>query len=275
MEHSTRVPLPFSRTRPVVGMVHLPALPGSPGYGPFTMEGILARAQADARALARAGIDGILVENYGDAPFHPAGVPPETVAALTLAVASVRSATPALPVGVNVLRNDARTGLGIAAATGARFIRVNVHTGTMWTDQGPLVGRAHDTVRVRRTLAPECSILADVHVKHAVPAPGETLEEAARNTWHRGYADVLVVSGAGTGSPTDPSHLARVASAVPGAPTWVGSGVSPDTLPHLWRHAAGFIVGSWMQEDGRAGVAVDPERARRLMEVVQGLRLER
>lgn len=255
----------------MVGMVHLGPLPGSPGFR-GTIEAVLEGAARNAEILVAAGVDGIMVENFGDVPFHPGPVPPETVAGLTLAVARVRRVSGGLPVGVNVLRNDARAALGIAAATDAAFIRVNVHVGTMWTDQGPMVGMAHQTIRLRELLAPACAILADVHVKHATPPAGEDLADAARDAWYRGLADALVVSGAGTGSPTDPERLARIARAVPEAPVWVGSGVSPETVPELWPSAAGFIVGSWLEEGGRPGAPVDPDRARALVAAVDALR---
>lgn len=271
MTRRASVDLPFRRSRPVVGMVHLAPLPGAPGYQ-GDMARVLERAAADADVLAAAGMDGILVENFGDVPFYPGPVRPETVAALACAVTRVRAVAGTLPVGVNVLRNDPRGALAVAAATGAAFIRVNVHAGTMWTDQGPIVGSAPDTIRARDVLAPACAVLADVHVKHAVPPAGEDLCEAASNTWHRALADALVVSGSGTGSPTDPDRLQRVARAVPEAPVWVGSGVSPDTLADLWPNADGFIVGSWIEEGGQAGAPVDPSRARQLVAAADALR---
>ena len=152
-------------------MIHLPPRPGAPD-SLLGMDQILDRVRGDAAALADAHFDAVLVENFGDSPFYPDQVPPETVAALTRAVVVAREVAADLPVGVNVLRNDARAALGIAAATGAAFIRVNVLAGTMWTDQGPIVGRAHDIARVRRAIAPTCCVLADVQVKHAAPSPG-------------------------------------------------------------------------------------------------------
>lgn len=266
-----RHPLPFAVSRPVVGMVHLPALPGSPGWD-GAMDPLLDAAGRDARALTEAGVDGIMVENFGDVPFHGGAVDAATVAALTRAVERVMAEAPGVPVGVNVLRNDAGAALGIAAATGAAFIRVNVHVGSMYTDQGFLTGRAAETLRTRAALGIRCAILADVHVKHATPVPGETLEQAARDAWERGRADALVVSGAGTGRATDPERLRRVTGAVTEVPVWVGSGVTEATLPRLWPHARGFIVGSSLQEGGEAGRRVDRERVRRFMEVVQRLR---
>ncbi|MEQ9568746.1 MAG: BtpA/SgcQ family protein, partial [Longimicrobiales bacterium] len=225
--------LPFPDRRPtLVGMVHLPALPGAPAHA-LPMDRILQRARDDAHALFEAGFDAVLVENYGDTPVHPGAVPPETVAALARAVAGVVEAARGRPVGVNVLRNDARAALGIAAATGAGFVRVNVHAGTMWTDQGALTGRASETLRVRRALGLDCAILADVHVKHATPPPGATLEDSARDLVERAGADALVVSGPGTGRPTDPDRIGRVREALPRVPIFVGSGATPETAPAL------------------------------------------
>jgi uncharacterized protein len=230
------------------------------------MEEVLDRARRDAAALAEGGADAVLVENFGDVPFHPGPVPPETVAALALAVLRVRETVgEGLPVGVNVLRNDARSGVGIAAAAGASFLRVNVHTGSMFTDQGLLEGRAHETLRARARLAPGLRILADVHVKHASPPAGASLEEAARDAAHRGLADVLVVSGSGTGQATDPARVRRVAEAAPGTPVWVGSGVGPENVGALVAAGArGLIVGTGLHRDGVAGRGIDPHRVRGL-----------
>ncbi len=255
-------PFPFSARRPVlIGMVHLPALPGAPG-SLLGMDQILERVRAEASALVDADFDGILVENFGDAPFYPDQVPAETVAGITRAVVAARESANGLPVGVNVLRNDARAALGIAAATGAAFVRINVLAGTMWTDQGPIVGRAHEIARVRRALVPGCALLADVHVKHAAPTPGRRLDDEARDSWSRAGADALIVSGAGTGRPTDPARVETVRSAVPDAPLFVGSGATSDNARALFEAGAtGLIVGSSIQIDGRAGAGIDAARA--------------
>ncbi len=252
----------------LVGMVHLPPLPGAP-RNELPIEAILERAHGDAATLAAAGFDGLIVENYGDAPFYPDTVPSETIACLTRAVAAARLGAPQLQVGVNVLRNDARAALGIAAATGARFVRVNVLAGTMWTDQGPVTGRAHELLRVRRTLAPQCLILADVQVKHAVPVPGRALRDDAHDVWTRAGADALIVSGSATGGRTAVADLEEVRSVAPEAPLFVGSGATPERIRSLIdAGATGLIVGSWVQRGGRAGTGVDPERARRLADAV-------
>lgn len=251
--------------RPVVGVIHLLPLPGSPRWG-GSMSEVLERASREARLLEEGGLDGILVENFLDAPFYPASVPPETVAAMTAVVQSLM-ATTRIPAGVNVLRNDAAAALAVAAATGASFIRVNVHTGSMFTDQGLLNGKAHETLRQRRTLGLDVAILADVLVKHATPPPGVTLDAVARDTWQRGLADGLILTGRETGSPVQPGQIRKVREAIPGTVRiWVGSGATPETARDLLEDADGIIVGSALQKGGRAGEGVERQRVDAFMQ---------
>jgi uncharacterized protein len=259
----------FGTERPLVAMIHLLPLPGSPGWK-GSMEEVLSRARTEARILLEAGFDGLLVENYGDVPFHAGSVPPETVAALTRAVGQVREVVGDRPVGLNVLRNDARSGVGIAAATGAALLRVNVHAGSMFTDQGLLEGRAWETVRAREALAPHLLIVADVLVKHAVPPPGTEPGQVARDLRRRGLADILVVSGAGTGEATDPQRIRKVREAVHDAPVWIGSGLTLENASRLLEEADGAIVGSALHREGVAGGGVDPERVTAFMAAVRG-----
>lgn len=254
--------------RGIIGMIHLLPLPGAPRWG-GNMEAVVRRARADARALADGPVDAILVENFGDSPFHPGPVPPETVAALAVAVSAVRDTT-SLPVGVNVLRNDAAAALAIAAATGCSFIRVNVHTGGMFTDQGWIQGDAAATLRSRERIAPATAILADILVKHAAPPPGLDLPRAARDTWERGLADALVISGAGTAEPTDLEDARAVRNLLPEATTLVGSGVTEATIRDALAAADGVIMGSALQCDGGPGNAVDAQRVRRVVQQGRG-----
>jgi len=248
---------------PLLGMVHLGPLPGSPRWG-GSMPAILDRAARDGEALATGGFDGLLVENFMDAPFHKDEVPPETVAAMARVVTLLMDAT-GLPIGVNVLRNDARAAVAIAVATGARFMRVNVHSGAMWTDQGLVEGRADRTLRERARLSADVAILADVFVKHAVPPSGVSLSEAARDTWERGKADALVVTGPTTGGAADLDQVRLVKGAAPMAPVLVGSGVTAETVADVLAAADGAIVGTSIALGGRAGTGIDPERARALV----------
>lgn len=247
----------------LIGVLHLKALPGSPGHM-LSMDEILERALGDARALEEAGFDAAVVENYGDAPFPADSLSPASVAAMAVVADRVRREC-SLRVGVNALRNDARAALGIASAVGASFVRVNVHTGVCATDQGFIEGRADETLRYRRLLGQRVAILADVHVKHAVPISQPDIARAARETAYRGMADGLIVTGPATGEPVDIDELRRVREAVPDRRLFVGSGATAETVQALLSVADGIIVGTSIKPDRDPSQPVDVRLARALV----------
>jgi uncharacterized protein len=179
------------------------------------------------------------------------------------------------PVGVNVLRNDAHAALAVALAAGARFVRVNVHTGVAATDQGLIEGRAAETLRTREALGcgplgpHPVAILADVHVKHAKPMDSDDIAQAAMDTQARGLADGLIVSGSATGSAPELYALEVVHRAVNEVPVWLGSGLDVKHCAELLNKVNGAIVGSACKVDGQACNAVDPARARELVAAVR------
>lgn len=270
-----RIPLPFAKNaRPLVGVVHLPPLPGTPGWvarGKPGVASLLEEALRDAEGFVAAGFDGLIVENYGDVPFFPLA-PQETVALMTRMVSGVAARFPAVPLGVNVLRNDAHAALGCAVASGARFVRVNVHVGVAATDQGLIAGRAAETLRLREALGagPDgphpVAILADVHVKHARPLDSDDPARAAQDALERGLADGVIVTGSATGSAPDPARLEAVRLAIGGAPLWLGSGLTPEGCAQAARFVDGAIAASAARQGGKAGRPLDPKRARALVD---------
>jgi len=246
----------------VIGMVHVAALPGAPMYG-GSMQAIVDAALRDARALRDGGCDAIAFENFGDRPFFKDRVPAESVAALTRVIVEV-VAEAGMTFGVNMLRNDAASAIAIAAAAGAAFIRVNVHTGAMLADQGIIEGRAAETLRMRAALAPEVLIFADHMVKHAAPLTIVDEAQAAKDLRHRGLADAIIVSGAETGAEPDRIRFARVREALSDAPILIGSGLT-ESNAGTFADADGAIVGTSIKIDGRVDAPVDPDRVKRLV----------
>jgi membrane complex biogenesis BtpA family protein len=248
--------------RPIFGMVHLRPLPGAPGFG-GSMQEVIDAALEDARSLEAGGCPGLVVENFGDRPFFKGRVEAETVAAMTRVMAEVRREV-RLPVGVNVLRNDALSALAIAAATGAEFVRVNVHTGATLTDQGIIEGQAAETLRRRAVVAPEVAIFADHLVKHAAPLTAIDPIQSANDLRHRGLADAILVTGPETGRAPSAGHFRLLRDAVD-APLLVASGLTPDNAADF-SSADGAIAGTWVKRQGRVENPVDVERVRRLVE---------
>jgi hypothetical protein len=254
----------FKHPKPIIGVVHLLPLIGSPG-ATAPLNDIRDRALSDAAAFIENGVDGIIIENYGDVPFFPDGVEPHTVAAIAIIADHIRRRYPEIPIGLNVLRNDAKSAMAIATVTGANFIRVNVHTGAMLADQGVIQGKAYETLRYRAMLKSDVKIFADVAVKHAVPLASIDLTTSAEDTYHRGLADALIVTGAATGKGADLNDLRIVKAAAPQASVFAGSGVTADSLPRILEHADGAIVGTSLKYNGVTTNAVDPGRVRALI----------
>ncbi len=257
--------------RGLIGVVHLRALPGDPAWRGEPVDAVLDAARRDAEALAAGGAGATLVENFGSWPF-PKGDPsqpsaPMTVAALALATVAVRAAS-GLPVGVNVLRNDGVAAIGIAAAAGGSFIRVNVLSGAAVTDQGLIEGRAFEVLRARGALAPDLAILADVRVKHARPLVERPIAAEVADLIHRAGADAVIVTGEATGGAIDPERLQAVRAAAGDAPVVLGSGVTPATAPVLGPSADAAIVGTWLKAGGDVRAPVDPARVRAMADAL-------
>lgn len=252
-----------------VGVVHLPAMPGDPLYDGGGFAKVERMAMADAEALVAGGVDRLILENFGSPPF-PKGtegqrLPPHQVA--TLALLGRRCADRlGLPVGVNCLRNDAIAAVGIAAAAGLEFVRINVHTGAYVTDQGLIEGEAHHTLRYRQALGATgaVKILADVLVKHAAPLAPIKAAAATRDCVKRGLADGVIVTGEATGSALPRARLEVVAAAASGRAVLIGSGLTPELAAQLAPLADGAIVGTWIKHDGDVQAPVDEARVREM-----------
>ena len=251
--------------RPLLGVVHLAASPSASRH--TSMAAVLEGALADARTFARCGFDGVIVENFGDAPFHKGTaadpVPPDVPAMLAVAASRITADT-GLPVGINCLRNDGIAALGVAAVTGARWIRVNVLAGAYVTDQGVVEGEAARLFAYRRQLRSQVEVLADFLVKHATPLAPVDVATGARDLAERSGAHGIVLSGSRTGEPVDAALLDTVRAAVGAFPIWLGSGLSVANAAVLWPRCDGAIVGTSCKRDGRVEAPVDGERARAL-----------
>jgi uncharacterized protein len=256
-----------TRRKPVIGMLHIPALPGSPGNNlgfAATVDWVL----RDAKILADGGIDGFILENFGDVPFYPQRVPPHTVAFMAVLAREVRLYVDR-PLGINVLRNDSASALAIAAAVAAEFIRVNIYTGARLTDQGIIQGVAHRLLRYRKMLGCDVKIFADVDVKHSAALAVRDLSDEVEETISRGCADAIIVTGSATGKQTALQDLKRATASARGTPVLAGSGVDIMNVGELLAVADGLIVGTALKSDGLSANPVDTERVRAFMQAVR------
>jgi len=257
----------FKTPNPIIGVVHLLPLPTSPRWG-GSLKAVIDRAEQEVTALASGGVDGVIVENFFDAPFTKNQVDPAVVSAMTLIVERLMNLV-TLPLGINVLRNDAQSALAIATCVHAQFIRVNVLTGIMATDQGLIEGQAHQLLRYRRELGSEVKILADVLVKHARPLGSPNLTTAVQETIERGLADGVILSGWATGSPPSLEDLELASAAANGTPVFIGSGANWENISTLMQAADGVIVSSSLKRRGRIEQPIDPIRVSQFVEAAR------
>ncbi|MEH2394516.1 MAG: BtpA/SgcQ family protein [Nostoc sp.] len=257
----------FKTRSPIIGVVHLLPLPTSPRWG-GSLKTVIDRAEQEAAALASGGVDGLIVENFFDAPFTKNQVDPVVVSAMTIVVQRIQNLVP-LPIGLNVLRNDAKSAMAIASCVQAQFIRVNVLTGVMATDQGLIEGEAYQLLRYRRELGSDVKILADVLVKHARPLSSPNLTVAVKDTIERGLADGVILSGWATGSPPNLEDLELACDAASGTPVFIGSGANWENIDTLMQSADGVIVSSSLKRHGRIEQPIDPIRVSQFVEAAR------
>jgi uncharacterized protein len=254
----------FKTQTPIIGVVHLLPLLTSARWG-GSLKAVIDRAEQEATALASGGVDGIIVENFFDAPFTKNKVDPAVVSAMTVVVQRIQNLV-TLPIGLNVLRNDALSAMAIATCVRAQFIRVNVLTGVMATDQGLIEGEAHQLLRYRRELGSDVKIFADVLVKHARPLSSPNLTVAVKDTIERGLADAVILSGWATGSPPNEEDLELASDAANDTPVFIGSGASWENIATLLQAADGVIVSSSLKRHGRIEQPIDPIRVSQFVE---------
>lgn len=262
----------FGVSKPVIGVVHLLPLPGSPRGTDF--ETVIRRAVLDSMVLESGGVDGILIENYGDVPYLKEHVDYSTIAYMTAVVKEVVMSVSA-PVGVNVLRNAADAAIAIACAAKGKFIRANIWMGAYLTPEGIIEGRCGEVLRYRKNIRCEdIKIYADIRVKHATPLVVRDVTDEVEEYISRGLVDGIIVTGPKTGIAPSPKYIGLVKSAAGETPVLIGSGVNPENAPDLLELADGCIVGTYFKKDGIIENPIDIKRVRKLMRVIEELRKE-
>jgi uncharacterized protein len=257
-------------TRPIIGMIHLLPLPGSPDYG-GDIQAIYERAEWEADALQRAGVDAIIVENLGDEPYL-IGEPAPDQLALMSAVTYQVVRTSCVPVGVNVQFNAWQAEIAIAHACRADFVRVEVFVDTVLMAQGTVQPCAAQITRYRKSLGANVHLWADVQTKYTANILPQPITQSAKDAQDAG-ADALIVTGAATGAATPLDAVAEVKQVV-NLPVLVGSGTNSDTVDQVLKIADGAIVGSSLKEGGNAKNKVSYEATKAFMEKARKARSE-
>ncbi len=254
-----------SSRKPIIGMIHVPALPGTP-RGELPISEVVEYCVNEARLYAELGIEAIAIENMHDRPYVKGHSPPEIVAAMTAVATAVRSAVPDHPCGIQILAAANKEALGVALAADLEFVRVEGFVFAHIADEGEIESDAASLLRYRKQIGAEnVKIITDIkkkHSSHAITADLDVAETAKAAEFF--LSDGLVVTGSNTGAAPaiEDMQAARNATTLP---LVIGSGMTPDNAAQLWPRADAAIVGSTLKKDGHWANAVDPERVRRLV----------
>ncbi len=258
----------LGRHKPIVGMVHLAPLPGTPFDEALTNAQILDRARRDLDVLLEAGFDAVSISNESDRPYVT-DIPRETIALFTFLVTRLTQDLP-VPFGCGMLI-DPRASLAVARAVGATFIRLSF--GTMVGTFGPVVESPGEVLRYRRQIdAQDVKLFLNLSPHFATSLDTRPIAEIARTAYASSEPDAIQVHGAGAGGLPELDAVRQVKGAVPEVPVIVASGVTPATLPDVLAVGDGVIVGTTLKEDGKIWNPIDPARARAFMRRARELR---
>ena len=251
----------------LVGMLHVAALPGSPFHDGTPLATIERTVVQDARILAQAGFDALLIQNSGDGPPGRDGDMATVAQLAVLGRAAVDASD--LPIGVNVLKNGVETAFSVAVAIGASFVRIKVYVGAVVGAEGIVEGRAMDALAIRRRLGLDAvTILADVHDRTSRVLGDTPLLELADWATRHGHAGGLVVTGRSEDETVQMLRDLRASGM--GVPLVVGGGSRPDNVGQLLSLADGIIVGGWLRSEPSFLAPISPDRAAAFVAAARG-----
>lgn len=260
----------FSQAKPILGMIHVGALPGTPA-STQSVATLMAQAVAEARLYRNSSLDGIVIENMHDVPYLRGTVGPEIVAAMTIIGQAVK-AEANLPVGIQILAGANLEAMAVAHAAGLDFIRAEGYVFAHVADEGIIESSAAKMLRYRKLIGAErVQVWADVkkkHSSHAITADIGLGATAEAVEFMRG--DAVIVTGNVTGDAPQKSDVAEV-KAHCHLPVFLGSGIEAENIAQFYDVADGFIIGSYFKTDGNWRKQVDPYRIEMLMKVTAQL----
>ncbi len=256
--------------KPIIGMVHLPPLPGAPRYDTGGgIQKLVDWAARDIEALQTGGVDAVMFGNEADLPYV-LKAPLDGVAAMASVVTALKPDL-RVPFGVNYLWDPVAT-VSVAVATGAQFAR-EIMTGVYASDMGLWNPDCAGALRLRSRLGRnDLKLLFNINAEFAASLDTRPIDLRAKSAVLSSLADVICVSGPMTGHGAEPSDLRRVKDALEDTPVFANTGVNLNTVSEILSIADGAIVGTHFKEDGDTWNPIDRKRVDRFMEKVRQLR---
>eukprot|EP00741_Cyanophora_paradoxa_P010612 tig00020537_g10256.t1 len=262
----------FGNKKPVIAMIHVDALPGTPKSTGSVRE-IIDKAVKEAAIYREAGVDSVMIENMHDVPYMRGKVGPEIVASMSTVALQVKQALGPIPCGIQVLAGANREAIAIAHAADLDFVRCEGFVFAHVADEGIFESCAGDILRYRKAIgADRVQVFTDVkkkHSSHAITADVNIAETAKAAEYF--LSDGVIVTGVSTGALADLQEISSCKRACK-IPVLVGSGVAQKNVEDYLKASDGVIIGSDLKIDGNWAKGVDPARTRAFMDHVRALR---
>jgi len=260
----------FKTSKPIIGMIHLKPLPGSPIYDGKGLDKTLDTALMDVESMINGGVNAIQIENYSDASYYVNKAAYETVSSISVIAHEIRKKYPDIPMGICLLA-DPEASIAIAHCVKAQFIRATFFTEASVDVGGLALRTPHDILRYRKFLDPSIKLFADVHIKHSAPLGIRPIEESAYDAAYF-LADAVIISGKHTGKETSLDDVRKVKECLPEFPVLIGSGTNKENVEKLFKYADGAIIGTSVKVDGKTDNPVSLERVSDFIKTVQEIR---
>ena len=260
----------FKSAKPVIGMIHVQALPGTPGYK-GRVENIVNKAKAEAKVYGECGVDAVMIENMHDVPYLKRKAGPEITAMMSILGYEVKNIS-GLPCGIQILAGANKEALAAAKAASLDFIRAEGFVYAHVADEGLMESDAGELLRYRKMIdAENILIFTDIkkkHSSHALTSDVDIAETAKTAEFFK--SDGVIITGKSTGHEPDGNELKQVKSAVK-IPVIIGSGITTDNIEKYFNHADAFIIGSYFKKNSNWQNDIDPVKVEKLLKKVRSL----
>lgn len=257
----------FKDNKSIIGMIHVPALPGTP-LNKFSINQIIEMVLKEAEIYQASGIDSIMLENMHDVPYLNRQVGPEIISSMTVVTQEVRRIC-SLPLGIQILAGANQEALAVALAVGLNYIRAEGFVFSHVADEGLMNACAGELLRYRKNIGAEhIAVLTDIkkkHSSHAITSDVDIAETAKAAEFF--LSDGLIITGESTGKEAQLSEVKSVKDKC-SLPVIIGSGITLDNIEKYYPYADGFIIGSWFKEEGKWNHPLSSKRVQEFMQKI-------
>jgi len=254
----------FDGKKPVIGMIHLLPLPGSPQYK-NSMKEIENAALHDLYALENGGANAAIIENFGDIPYTTQVSTATFASMCTIATKIAERAS--IPLGINIQYNCVEYEWALACAIGAKFIRVEAFVENRAGAHGVVYATAAELMRLKAFHPSETMIFADINAKHTTSLTNQPISLSVKEAIECG-ADALILTGIRTGVNPSIEDLVEVKEIASDTPILLGSGINISNASKYYESADGAIIGSSLKEDGNVFKRIDETRVKDFIKAV-------